>query len=730
MYYTVSLEILVSQLRQAAFSKLGLASEPAQSERSNEVGGGQPINGGYYHQPVRPFGHAQILVHDPIIGTGGRCQSSSDETAISIDITDGNGPFAGQNARLVLWAPSLVRALRTVRPLARLLRKIAQQQRVELAKKILASDNPMALVAQFGGRPLRVLSVFSGISAFSAATSKDKFELAAVAECGPTACCTLTRNVDASRPLHMPNPNAPGLSDEERTSRRSAIEAVKHLPDPWTTAVVNLGDVTQITDEDLKRLGIIDILEGGPPCQAFSSAGNRKGMNDPRGELSLTWVEILDRMRKINHVQYAVFENVPGILSGETNPWGNFLRVLAGFGRAQFDDANAVRWDRAGYFHKDDFKGTLSLTWRCLDSQYFGSAQRRLRLFAVASFGNRSRDRRVLHERPWCGWHFDENPYRERAEEAATGVLSRCLAAALSWPGKRDTRSHNEVRRRDQDGRNDVCSTPSALEDRDCAGGSSGVTHGRHVGPTVFEVALQRLSRYLTILAGEGRGCVGIVDRTQVSPDVMPVITARTEGGGAMLAVVQPSPENLVFPTVFPPLMGSAAGLNRPSGLATEAQSVVIHTTCFKPGASESAATNGAAEEIAPTLLAGNGGNSVPAAIVALLERSGLRWIMRRLMPTEAEVLQGFPKGWTDCPIGNRTMFDTDRYKLIGNSVTTVVYWWIFERLWRAHILTEYLGMDDIPESLLFLPLIPFTGKDITLATRESYWRERSRFVE
>lgn len=720
------LDSFCSLLRRIASAKLGL--EPIAGDCNLRVGDLLPSEAAesYRVQSVQPLGIAELYAVKA--SSAGVCTSGAPLEAafIIMEITGGLGLFAGQRTRLVFQAPSAQRALRSLRPLTKILRKVAAQKRVDLAKRLLMSANPTEMLATFGYRPLKVVSVFSGISALSAATTKDKIILSAVFEIAPDACCVLSERVGASAPLYMPDPNACDISDEERAARRSAIDAVKHLPSPWSTDVINLGDITQITDNDLRRLGLIDIIEGSPPCQAYSSAGGRQGLNDPRGRLTQVWVELVARMRRINHVQYAAFENVPGILGNKTNPWGDLLGQVAGIGCEIREVENAIRWDGAGHLDATQSDAGCSLTWRRLDAQYFGVAQRRLRVFAVASFGNGARDRAVLHEGKGdrrCG---DPDQKRKGHEEAAADLVPRVLATALPGPGRLESEGASQDRGCDPCGGSCLGGASGPLPGRGAGTGPSAAGDGANRSSSGLTLLVHRLSRQLRESIENGLSCVGIVDRTQIATDIMPTLTARTEGGGSMLAAVHPARFGLVHPDVFPPLMGSAAGLNRASGLSTEAESVVVHTTSFKPGASKEAATNGAAEEIAPTLLSGNGGNSVPAAVVALLHRWGLSWVIRRLMPTEAEVLQGFPKGWTDCFNGKKSMSDTVRYKLVGNSIAVPVYWWIFERLWRVHVLSEFMAMETIPEELLTLRLKPFTGKDISIETREAYWRARA----
>ena len=84
--------------------------------------------------------------------------------------------------------------------------------------------------------------------------------------------------------------------------------------DPFANAVVekrwglpNLGDMTKITKERLNGHDGIDIVCGGTPCQSFSLAGLRGGMDDPRGNLALVFLRIVDMLRP----RFCIFENVP-----------------------------------------------------------------------------------------------------------------------------------------------------------------------------------------------------------------------------------------------------------------------------------------------------------------------------------------------------------------------------------------------------------------------------------
>lgn len=136
-----------------------------------------------------------------------------------------------------------------------------------------------------------------------------------------------------------------------------------HYPD-----VPNLGDMRTIKGVEA------DILVGGTPCQAFSTAGLRKSLEDERGNLSLAFVRLADEIEPA----FVLWENVPGVLSTPDNAFGCFLGGLAGEDRPL--QPAGGRWTDAGIV----LGPRRAVAWRCLDAQFFGLAQRRKRLFVVA----------------------------------------------------------------------------------------------------------------------------------------------------------------------------------------------------------------------------------------------------------------------------------------------------------------------------------------------------------
>ena len=159
-----------------------------------------------------------------------------------------------------------------------------------------------------------------------------------------------------------------------------------HWPD-----VPNLGDMTKYHDW---RTDDIQLLVGGTPCQAFSVAGLRKGLADPRGNLTLTFLGILEKYLP----RWVVWENVPGVLSDKTGAFGSFLGGLSELGYG---------W-----------------AYRVLDAQHFGVPQRRRRVFVVGCLGNWAAAAAVLFESESLRWHPSKG---RKTRKRTTSTLARGL---------------------------------------------------------------------------------------------------------------------------------------------------------------------------------------------------------------------------------------------------------------------------------------------------------------
>jgi len=170
--------------------------------------------------------------------------------------------------------------------------------------------------------------------------------------------------------------------------------------------VPNLGDMTAV-DWSLYK-GKADAVVGGSPCQAFSVAGLRNSLNDERGNLTLEYVNAVNAIDP--HI--VVWENVPGVLNTKDNAFGCFLAALVGEDTPL--EPPGKRWTNAGCVYGPQ----RTAAWRILDAQFFGVAQRRRRVFVVASSDPGLNPAKILFERE--GVRRDTPPSRETGQIAPT----------------------------------------------------------------------------------------------------------------------------------------------------------------------------------------------------------------------------------------------------------------------------------------------------------------------
>lgn len=176
--------------------------------------------------------------------------------------------------------------------------------------------------------------------------------------------------------------------------------------DPFCSALLahrypgieNRGDFTRIGAGS----AAIDVLAGGTPCQSFSVAGRRGGLEDARGNLAREFCRLAGRLRP----RWIVWENVPGVLSsGGGRDFGAILGALADLG--------------------------YGCAWRVLDAQFFGVPQRRRRVFVVGHLGDWRRAAAVLFERE----SLRRNPAsRRKAPEIAAALTASGLGTCGGDP--------------------------------------------------------------------------------------------------------------------------------------------------------------------------------------------------------------------------------------------------------------------------------------------------------
>jgi len=212
------------------------------------------------------------------------------------------------------------------------------------------------------GKPIRYLSVCSGMEAASVAWHPLGWKPVGFSEIEPFPCAIL-----------------------------------KHrFPD-----VPNYGDLTKYAEWPL-AVGDVDLICGGTPCQAFSVAGLRQGLADPRGNLALVFLGLVDRLRP----KYVLWENVPGVLSSNRGEdFAAFVGALAELG--------------------------YGFAWRCVDAQFFGVPQRRKRVYllAIQGAGNWRTAAEILFEPEGLRGDFEAS--RKAGEETAFDAGSSVEAGGL-----------------------------------------------------------------------------------------------------------------------------------------------------------------------------------------------------------------------------------------------------------------------------------------------------------
>ncbi|CAB4183037.1 Dcm Site-specific DNA methylase [uncultured Caudovirales phage] len=186
---------------------------------------------------------------------------------------------------------------------------------------------------------MNVLSLFSGISAASVALKPLGWKVVAFSEIAPFPCSVLAHRY----------PNVP-----------------------------NLGDVTKITESQVKALGHIDIVVFGSPCQDLSVAGNRAGLAGARSGLFHDAVKILEW----SDARFGLWENVPGAFSSSGGR--DFSVALADLMGRREPSVPPGGWGREGAATGPK----RMVEWATLDAQWFGVAQRRRRVLALADSGN------------------------------------------------------------------------------------------------------------------------------------------------------------------------------------------------------------------------------------------------------------------------------------------------------------------------------------------------------
>jgi DNA (cytosine-5)-methyltransferase 1 len=415
-------------------------------------------------------------------------------------------------------------------------------------------------------------------------------------------------------------------------------------------SVPNLGDFTKV---DWLQWSA-DICVGGTPCQAFSVAGLRKSLSDERGNLSLEFIRAVNIIRP----RFVVWENVPGVLSTPDNAFGCFLAGLVGCEEPIVFEQG---WPNAGVVD-----GPIRrCAWRVLDAQYFGLAQRRRRVFVVASSGDGPHPAEILFE--WEGLRRDSPPSREAGKGTARGI-----EIGPSGGGFTDVNPTLDSRCKDGPIRNQLAGAVAMCLNTHGGGGRLDAESETSIAHSL------RADGFDASEDGTGRG-------TPLVPvEVPPPIGFMWQGGHGCSFDSDHMGTLIKNQTPAVAIQAGALRENPDSGpdgvgvqehiaytLEARAEVQAVATLAIR-GRGDDSNFEFRTDGTANALLTPNGGR---AGIGVGAIQSGMA--VRRLTPAECEKLQGFPPNYTAIP----GAADGPRYKALGNSMAVPCMAWIGRRI-------------------------------------------------
>lgn len=409
--------------------------------------------------------------------------------------------------------------------------------------------------------------------------------------------------------------------------------------------VPNLGDITKINWEKYART--IGLVCGGSPCQAFSVAGLRKSLEDPRGNLTLEYMRAVHQIKP----RWVVWEQVPGVMSASGNPLGCFMAGLAGYD-SQITPPGG-RWGSVGFLPAKN-EQSYSIAYRILDAQHFGVPQRRRRIFLVGHIGTRDwwKPLEVLFERDSEGRDFA--PGRKAGEEVAGnagGGIEGVNDGYMHTVGALCASDYKGVGSQYVgDGK---CLTLPMVMAHGQGGaeileGQSPTLTFNHEAPMLFEHHMQD-------------------SRVKGQLKVCPQLNAKAGTGGGNLPLVQHA-------IAFNWQSGGDCRLQPSNDMANTVHRCQTQAVSFAKNQEGELRTSDTMNTLGTT------GNARALSTGKVAQGA----IVRRITPTETERLQGFPDGNTRIPYRNKPAElcpDGPRYKALGNSWAVPVAQWVFERI-------------------------------------------------
>ncbi|MGE8211388.1 MAG: DNA cytosine methyltransferase [Stenotrophomonas rhizophila] len=476
---------------------------------------------------------------------------------------------------------------------------------------------------------MRYLSLFSGMEAAHLAWAPLGWQCVGVAEIEPAACALLRHRLP-------------------------------HVP--------NLGSVTDITDDQIKALGRIDVLIGGSPCQDLSVAGRRAGLGGARSSLFHQQMRIFNAARHFCGARWLVWENVPGAFS--SNQGRDFAVVVGAMAGSELP-VPAGGWGSEGVALGDN--GLVE--WAVLDAQWFGVAQRRRRVFSILDTGDWARRPPVLLEPDRMRGH--SAPRRDPGE-APTGTLSartqgggglgtdfECQGGLVAGTLQSSGRAAGSVTQQDVHAGMLV---PVAFDTTQITSVRNG--SNPHPGDPCHPLCSGAHPPAIAF------GCKDRDPAPSVGFQVSPTLRAmgsraghHNAGGQVAVTYAIQAGATRTNPASGP----DGIGVQSDHAYTLEARAEVQAVAVALRGR-EGGATAELGDRVGGTLRAGGGGGDKAHVLAASA--------VRRLTPRECERLQGAPDDWTLVPNAQgKPMADGPRYRMLGNSFAVPVIRWIGTRI-------------------------------------------------
>lgn len=456
----------------------------------------------------------------------------------------------------------------------------------------------------------------------------------------------------------------------------------------------HLGDVSKVKGGEIEP---VDIITFGSPCQDMSIAGKRAGLKHAdmgddettRSGLFLEAIRIIKEMREATngvYPRYAIWENVPGAFS--SNRGEDFRTVLEEFIRVKEKDAVMPAVPQAGWAYADCISGDgWSIAYRVFDAQYWGVPQRRRRIYLVADFRGECAQE-ILFKRESLRGYFEagRTPWQGIAAAAQNCVGTAIGGVDLSSNSMKSKNPHSgcravEIAKTLDTGYPDPSKNQGGiaivekiiLDDQGgqqisvCTDGKSPTLRAEAHGNAPYVINKKTLV-YDTRGNGAGETVPTITgDHNNRITDYTALCCEAVVYDGANIT----SPLNKINPQAGDPchtistdsrnyivhcLQGN--GIDRADTAGCNGKGVCEdkcytlntidrHAVCFP----QQAYNKFIQEDIGATLKA-NGGTYGGGSenLVAEQSFSPIRYIVRRLTPTECARLQGFPDWWGEIP--------------------------------------------------------------------------------